>query len=258
MAIYLVLVNHEGQYSLWPAFLDVPLGWTPTGPRGERQACLSWIDEHWTDMRPASLVRQMEGTRARGKGRGTPDPAVTAEISLAGGLDQAGREFTDRQEPMKRFAESLDGPQRPDAYGVLVWTARRPGQDGAAQPLSATDRGAARGIDPRVGAARFRPGTAPEPRRRAAAPPASARSPPSHRVPDLRSRLRAALQARTPGRGHAAQLSRALPESRERAADRSSAVRRGRHRADADPRRGRPLQVQPPAHGLASGLVVES
>lgn len=57
---YLVLVNHEGQYSLWPAFLDVPAGWTVTGPRGKRSACLTWIDEHWTDMRPLSLVRQME------------------------------------------------------------------------------------------------------------------------------------------------------------------------------------------------------
>ena len=57
---YLVLVNDEGQYSLWPAFLDIPPGWTATGPRGERAVCLAWIDEHWTDMRPLSLVRQME------------------------------------------------------------------------------------------------------------------------------------------------------------------------------------------------------
>lgn len=66
-AEYLVLVNDEGQHSLWPAFLDVPAGWRPTGPRGQRQACLAWIDEHWTDMRPLSLVRQMEeDARARG------------------------------------------------------------------------------------------------------------------------------------------------------------------------------------------------
>jgi MbtH protein len=63
---YLVLVNDEGQYSLWPAFLDIPLGWTATGPRGERKACLAWIDENWTDMRPLSLVKQMEeDARAR-------------------------------------------------------------------------------------------------------------------------------------------------------------------------------------------------
>ena len=35
-------------------------GWKATDPRGERKVCLAWIDEHWTDMRPLSLVRQME------------------------------------------------------------------------------------------------------------------------------------------------------------------------------------------------------
>jgi len=57
---YLVLVNDEGQHSLWPVFLDIPLGWKAIGPRGDRKICLAWIDEHWTDMRPLSLVRQME------------------------------------------------------------------------------------------------------------------------------------------------------------------------------------------------------
>ena len=65
-AEYLVLVNDEGQYSLWPAFLAITLGWTATGPRGLRQVCLAWIRENWTDMRPLSLVRQMEeDARAR-------------------------------------------------------------------------------------------------------------------------------------------------------------------------------------------------
>jgi MbtH protein len=52
---YLVLVNHESQYSLWPAFREAPSGWTAVGPRGERQSCLDWIEQHWTDMRPESL-----------------------------------------------------------------------------------------------------------------------------------------------------------------------------------------------------------
>jgi uncharacterized protein YbdZ (MbtH family) len=59
-AEYLVLVNEEGQYSLWPAFIDVPAGWTPTGPRGKRQDCLAWVDANWTDIRPRSLIVQME------------------------------------------------------------------------------------------------------------------------------------------------------------------------------------------------------
>lgn len=56
---FLVLVNDEGQYSLWPSHLEIPAGWRPTGPSGARKVCLDWIDEHWTDMRPKSLVDAM-------------------------------------------------------------------------------------------------------------------------------------------------------------------------------------------------------
>jgi uncharacterized protein YbdZ (MbtH family) len=56
---YLVLVNDEGQYSLWPSFKDVPDGWKAVGPRGARQACLDYIEQTWTDMRPKSLIEQM-------------------------------------------------------------------------------------------------------------------------------------------------------------------------------------------------------
>ena len=57
---FLVLVNDEGQHSMWPAQFDVPAGWRTIGPRGKRQTCMAWIDENWTDMRPLSLVREMD------------------------------------------------------------------------------------------------------------------------------------------------------------------------------------------------------
>ena len=60
---FLVLVNDEGQHSLWPVQFDIPEGWNQTGPRGTRQACLQWVDENWTDLRPLSLVRDMESQR---------------------------------------------------------------------------------------------------------------------------------------------------------------------------------------------------
>ncbi|WP_156753344.1 MbtH family protein [Actinokineospora pegani] len=56
---YLVLVNDEGQHSLWPAFAEVPAGWTTTHGEDTRAACLEHIEQHWTDMRPASLIRAM-------------------------------------------------------------------------------------------------------------------------------------------------------------------------------------------------------
>ena len=55
-ADFLVLVNVEGQYSIWPTFREVPNGWTAVGPKGARQACLDWIEVHWTDMRPKSIA----------------------------------------------------------------------------------------------------------------------------------------------------------------------------------------------------------
>lgn len=57
---FLVLRNDEGQYSLWPHSIEIPQGWTQVGPTGPREDCLRFVEENWTDMRPASLVRQME------------------------------------------------------------------------------------------------------------------------------------------------------------------------------------------------------
>jgi MbtH protein len=57
---FFALINDEGQYSLWPTFADIPAGWTAVGPRGARKECLAYIEEQWTDLRPRSLIRQME------------------------------------------------------------------------------------------------------------------------------------------------------------------------------------------------------
>ncbi len=59
---YLVLVNDEGQYSLWPATTDVPDGWRSVRPADSRQGSLDHIEQNWTDMRPLSLVRKMSTT----------------------------------------------------------------------------------------------------------------------------------------------------------------------------------------------------
>ena len=61
---YLVLINEEEQYSLWPAFRDIPAGWSAVGPRGKRKDCLDWIEANWTDMRPKSLVKAMEARQS--------------------------------------------------------------------------------------------------------------------------------------------------------------------------------------------------
>jgi MbtH protein len=56
---YQVLVNGEGQYSLWPADKEIPAGWEPDGTVGTKDECTAHVDEVWTDMRPRSLREQM-------------------------------------------------------------------------------------------------------------------------------------------------------------------------------------------------------
>ncbi|GAA4423718.1 MbtH family protein [Actinokineospora soli] len=52
---YVVVVNDEEQYSIWPAHRDLPAGWTTRSGPADRQSCLDYIGEHWVDMRPRSL-----------------------------------------------------------------------------------------------------------------------------------------------------------------------------------------------------------
>ncbi|MCQ8187450.1 MbtH family protein [Streptomyces rugosispiralis] len=61
---YLVLVNDEGQHSLWPAFVEVPQGWRTVLADATRDAALEYVNGNWTDMRPTSLIKAMEGADA--------------------------------------------------------------------------------------------------------------------------------------------------------------------------------------------------
>lgn len=58
--IYKVVINHEEQYSIWPADRNIPLGWNDAGKSGTKAECLAYIQEVWTDMRPLSMRKKME------------------------------------------------------------------------------------------------------------------------------------------------------------------------------------------------------
>ncbi|MFD1547392.1 MbtH family protein [Nonomuraea guangzhouensis] len=60
---YYVLVNDEGQHSLWPRFADVPAGWQIAYGEADRQSCLDYVERTWTDMRPKSLIEAMDDAR---------------------------------------------------------------------------------------------------------------------------------------------------------------------------------------------------
>lgn len=57
---FLVLVNDEGQHSLWPSFAQVPGGWTTVFGEDSRDACLAYVEANWADLRPRSLTRATE------------------------------------------------------------------------------------------------------------------------------------------------------------------------------------------------------
>ena len=58
--IYVVVVNHDEQYSIWPKRKSIPQGWRAVGNEGLKSECLQYIEEVWIDMRPLSLRKQIE------------------------------------------------------------------------------------------------------------------------------------------------------------------------------------------------------
>jgi len=66
--IYKVVLNHEEQYSIWPEDRENPPGWRDAGKSGPKDECLAYIETVWTDMRPLSLRRAMDGTGDEAQG----------------------------------------------------------------------------------------------------------------------------------------------------------------------------------------------
>jgi len=58
--MFIVVINHEEQYSIWADGREIPAGWRSTGKVGSKEECLAHIEQVWTDMRPRSLRLEME------------------------------------------------------------------------------------------------------------------------------------------------------------------------------------------------------
>lgn len=75
--IFVALVNHEEQYSLWPEWKAVPAGWTAVqGVRGDKATVLAHIEKVWTDMRPKSLRDWMDQQEGAAAGNAAVEPAL--------------------------------------------------------------------------------------------------------------------------------------------------------------------------------------
>ncbi|MGW4094522.1 MbtH family protein [Nocardia sp. NPDC004750] len=58
-AQFYVLINQEGEHSLWPAFAAIPGGWSIAYGTANRSSCMEYVASHWVDMRPKSLIEAM-------------------------------------------------------------------------------------------------------------------------------------------------------------------------------------------------------
>jgi MbtH protein len=67
---YQVVINHEEQYSIWPADARPEKGWKIVGYPCVKYECLEYIEEVWTDMRPLSIRRFVDQNLARAKEKG--------------------------------------------------------------------------------------------------------------------------------------------------------------------------------------------
>jgi uncharacterized protein YbdZ (MbtH family) len=110
--IYRVVVNHEEQYSIWPDYKEIPLGWKDVGVVGPKAECLAFIKEVWTDMRPLSLRKKMEEiAKNPHPPPPPPDPDKPREKSLVDRLCEGDHPVEAGLRPEKTvrlFKEAID------------------------------------------------------------------------------------------------------------------------------------------------------
>ena len=117
---YQVLVNTEEQYSLWLAGQAIPNGWRQVGPKGQKQVCLDYVKEVWTDMRPLSVRKAMEKYQAEQAARKAAEAAGGAPAGEGG--EGAPSAESAESSPSTESAESTASeesspPQKPTASG---------------------------------------------------------------------------------------------------------------------------------------------
>jgi uncharacterized protein YbdZ (MbtH family) len=105
--VYKVVVNLEEQYSIWPQYKEIPLGWNDVGKSGLKPECLAYIKEVWTDMRPLSLRKKMEEMAKNPPSPLPPsDPNRSRERSLVEKLCE-GDHLVEASLPSEKSAEAL-------------------------------------------------------------------------------------------------------------------------------------------------------
>ena len=97
-----MVVNHEEQYSIWPAGREIPLGWRAAGKAGARSECLAYIEQVWTDMRPLSLREQMKRLAEH------PEAEAAPPLRRADPRDDLVAFLSDGDRPVQATAQSVE------------------------------------------------------------------------------------------------------------------------------------------------------
>lgn len=105
-AEYMSVVNHELQYSVWPAHKELPAGWAEVGERGPKDSCLDYIEQIWVDMKPTVIRIHLECLQRRGEVpiREKDDSQAPARVSGFKVTDTSGLPFADKHDSL-RLAE---------------------------------------------------------------------------------------------------------------------------------------------------------
>jgi MbtH protein len=115
---YQVLVNSEEQYSLWLAGQAIPNGWRQVGPKGQKQVCLDYVKEVWTDMRPLSVRKAMEKYQAEQAAKKAAEAAESAP-----GVEGAESAESSQSPEGVETSQSSPPPQQSTASGDAGTTA---------------------------------------------------------------------------------------------------------------------------------------
>ncbi|SHM36476.1 AMP-binding protein [Actinacidiphila paucisporea] len=107
-----VVLNSEGQYSIWWTDRELPAGWRAEGTAGSRERCLVRIQELWADLRPVSLRR-----RAEAEGEGAAQAEGAADRLGAGAASVPG--LVGRQARRNPEAVAVEGDGFVLSYGGL-------------------------------------------------------------------------------------------------------------------------------------------
>jgi len=107
---FLVVRNHEEQYSVWPAGREIPLGWIDCGFNGDKQSCLKHIESVWTDMRPLSLRKQMEtlAQMPATEGSAAPEPSAPDLVERLCAGSHKVRAMVRAEKSDTAFKEAID------------------------------------------------------------------------------------------------------------------------------------------------------